>query len=53
MSDKKRKRKLVKKIIRLMREFDSLEPTEKEWVRLSDKLEVILFPPKDPSEEEE
>ena len=35
MSDKKRRRKLIKRIIRLMRELASLEPTEKEWERLA------------------
>lgn len=53
MSDKKRRRKLLKRIIRSMREFDSLGPTQKEWAKLSNELETILFPSKDPSEEEE
>lgn len=53
MSDKKRRKKLLKRIIRSMREFDSLGPTQKEWEKLSNELEIILFPSKDPSEAEE
>lgn len=51
MSNKKRKKKLVKKIARSMREFCSLEPTLTDWVMLANKVECTLYPPKDSSEE--